>query len=352
MKKVLVTGATGRIGANLIKALTGKGYDLIAFAMKTDPQLVKLNNYDCEIAYGDLLDEESIIHAIHGVDIVLHLGALMVQPERMRESTYWNINVLGTFMFVRAAANAGVKRFIYGSSDAIYSPLNYKYLPIDEDHPKNPINTYSLTKLVGEEILYEASYETGMPVTALRFGSVMAGDEILNNFSVQKAVSILTNFATKPGTHFYREDIKKPWEPLSEFLSEPKKMIIPRAPDFRPWRSHFTDVRDVVAGVIIAMESDRAVGESFNILGPYASSWEQSVKYIAEKTGSDYYECEVHNYFEFELSIEKARHMLGYSPQYDIYKMIDTALDIRNGKSSDLILPMLGNNFEAYDPYK
>jgi nucleoside-diphosphate-sugar epimerase len=349
--KILVTGATGRVGSNLIRDLARTGHSCRAFVIPGDPQVKKLDGLNCEIAPGDLLDEQTIRRATRGVDAVIHLAALMNKPSGMSEAAFWNMNVFGTFVSVRAAAEEGVARYLYGSSDASYSALNYRYLPIDERHPQRPDYLYGLTKLVGEDIVFEAWRETGLPVTVLRYGSVVAGQEILDKFTVGGVMGALKTRATKPGTYFYVEGVKAPWEPLEKYMNDPECKIIPRGPDWRSWRTHMTDVRDVVAGTIKALESDRAVGEAFNILGPCAFTYEQAVKYLAEKTGIRYVECVLHNYFDFEISIRKAKTTLGYAPEYDIYRMIDSALEARSGTDIDVIPPMLGYGFEAYDPY-
>ena len=89
---------------------------------------------------------------------------------------------------------------------------------------------------------------------------------------------------------------------------------------------HFTHVSDAVQGIILALESDAAQGEAFNILGPESRPRELAVKYIAQRTGQKYYEANLQTYWDFECSIEKAKKLLGYQPVFDTRKMIDDAL--------------------------
>jgi nucleoside-diphosphate-sugar epimerase len=93
---------------------------------------------------------------------------------------------------------------------------------------------------------------------------------------------------------------------------------------------HYTHVSDVVQGIILAMESDAAPGEAFNILGPEATPRALAVKYIAEKTGQKYYEAHLDTMWDFECSIEKARRLLGYAPRFTTKMMIDDALAWRD----------------------
>jgi len=350
MSKILLTGATGRIGMNLVKPLLAKGYEIRAFTLKNDSLKEKLKSMNCEIIEGNFLDEESIKKAVKGCDTILHTGAVMFKPADMTESTIWNINVTGTFQLVRSAIYEKVKRFIFISSDATYSPMNYHYLPIDEKHPQQPYSLYGLTKLVGENIVKEAWRETGLPITIIRYGTVYAGDEVLLGWRTRNLMSNLKKTATDPRSSVYDKSVKEPWKPLESTMNSEDQLVIPRGPDFRSWRKHISDVRDSVQGTLLVLENDEAIGEDFNILGPNPITWEQAVKYIAEKTDQSYIECRLNNYCEWELSNEKAKKILGYNPKYDIYKMIDSALDYRNGKDIGVFCPKLGYGLKPYNP--
>jgi len=338
VKKILVTGATGRIGANLIKRLLEKNYKIRAFVMENDPKIGKLKPFNIEIVYGNLLDFKSIKDAVNGVDGVIHLAAIMVKPKNMARSIYFDINVKGTFFLTEAANEYGkIEKFIFSSTDATYSALNPKYLPINEVHPRRPYFLYSLVKVLGEEIVLESFRENQLPVTILRLGSVMAGDEVLNLFRARVVIKFLKEDGIHPSSCMYVKGVKKPWELVEKIIENEEQLIIPLGLDGRSWRIHPTDVRDTVEGIILALESDAAIGEVFNILGPSAVTWEQAVKYIAKKTGEDYVKCKLPNYWEFEIDISKAKTILNYNPKYDIYKMVDSALAYQKGEDIGVI---------------
>lgn len=252
MKKILVTGVTGRVGANLVKCLLERDYEVRAFVMENDPKISKLKLFDIEIVYGNLLDFKSIKDAVNGVDEVIHLAAIMVKPENMSRLTYFDTNVKGTFFVTEAANEYGkIEKFIFASTDAIYPASNPKYLPIDEAHPQNPYFLYSLVKVLGEEIIFEAFRENQLPMTVVRLGLVMAGDEILSLFRARVVIEFLKEDGIHPSSCMYVKGVEKPWELVEKVMENKEQLIIPLGPDGRSWRIHPTDVRDAVKGIIL-----------------------------------------------------------------------------------------------------
>lgn len=327
-KTVLVTGATGRIGSLLCRELWKKGYTVKAFVLPGDPFVKRFEDVPCELVYGNLLDQKSIEKAVAGCETVIHMAACMVPSADMDENTYMDINVKGTWFVTRCALRAGVKRLVYGSSDAVYPPFCHSSNPIFEDAPKRPHFLYPLTKNLNESIVFEAWRESNyeFEVTATRFGTVMAQDEILTCFSAKGINAILHSHATFPATILHRSEIARPWEKFEKLNIPEDALCIPYGPDGRSWRMHYTHVSDVVQGIILAMESDAAPGEAFNILGPEATPRAFAIKYLAEKTGQKFYEAHLDTMWDFECSIEKARRALGYDPQFTSKKLIEDAL--------------------------
>jgi nucleoside-diphosphate-sugar epimerase len=327
-KTVLVTGATGRIGSQLCRELWKRGYAVRAFVLPDDPFVQRFQEVPCDIVRGSVLDQNAIEKAVKDCEIVVHLAACMVPPKEMDENTYMDINVKGTWFVVRCALRAGVKRLVYGGSDAVYPPFRHSTNPIFEDEPQQPHFLYSLTKTLNESIVFEAWRESNykMEATVTRFGSVMAQDEILSCFSADRVKSVLRSHALCPATTLFDPDNTRPWEKFEKLKIPDEALCIPYGPDDRSWRMHFTHVLDAVQGIMLALESSNASGEVFNILGPEATSRASAVKYLAGKTGQRYYEAHLDTMWEFECSIEKARRMLGYDPQFDTKRLIDDAL--------------------------
>lgn len=165
---VLITGAAGFIGRSLAARLAAGGFKARCLVHRGSaaPEL-KAAGLEC--VEGDLLDKPSLERAVAGASAVWHLGAL-VRPREFvvrrseLERKFQAVNALGTENLARAAAAAGVKRFIYFSSISAAGPgLDIK----EEDEPR-PLTAYGRSKLAGELALRQAAGETGLNFIILR----------------------------------------------------------------------------------------------------------------------------------------------------------------------------------------
>lgn len=330
-KEILVTGAAGKIGSQLVKRLLVDGNSVRAFVLRGDPLVNRLDGLQCKIIEGDLSNEEDVKKAVAGCDAILHMAAMMVKPDEMDETLFMEINVKSTWYLVRNALRENVKRFVYASSDCVYSSQSAVHLPMNEDMPKRPTFLYSLSKNIGELIVMEAYRESNHKLEAVitRFGSVVENDDILGCLSNRLIEYTLIHDAVCVDNNIYNHKTTNPIENFRDLNLPDGALINPIGPDGRSWRIHFTHIEDTVDGVMLALEKEEAVGEAFNIHSPSAITWEAAIKYIAEKTGQKYYDAQLENFWEFENNISKARKILGYNPKYDTYSMIDSAIEYR-----------------------
>ncbi len=336
--KVLVTGVTGRVGANLAKTLLERGYEVRGLVMPSDPKEEKLKALDVEIVYGDLSDQASLQSAVKSVQIVVDLAAIIGCPAGMEIATYFDIMVGGKFKLMEAiAADGHVRRIVHISSVAAYSSLNALYTPTDEDHPLQPCDIYGIAKVIAEKTIWCQSQRHRIPTTVLRYGHVDCGEEALNCYTTGFIVGLLRSCGASVWSSIYVEGVKEPWKMIESVMENKNQLIIPRAPDGRTWLWKPCDVRDAIEGTILAMENPSALGEAFNIEGPRAVTWEEIVKYLAPKLGQSYIEVKIPNIWQFETTIGKAKRLPAYRPQYDGYRMVDSAIDMRAGKDIGVI---------------
>ncbi|NNM20125.1 MAG: NAD-dependent epimerase/dehydratase family protein [Gammaproteobacteria bacterium] len=153
----LVTGATGFIGSAVARALLTAGHRVRVMIRATSDRR-NIDGLDVEIVEADLLDPDSLLHAVVGMDYVFHVAAdyrlWVPDPEQL-----YRINVTGTRALLEAARLADVQRVVFTSSVATLG-LNADGTPADESTPvsiNDMIGHYKRSKFLGEELALEAA---------------------------------------------------------------------------------------------------------------------------------------------------------------------------------------------------
>lgn len=324
--KMLVTGSSGRIGSQLVTALKEegnwvRGFDLHEALSTSRKQASQAD----EFVQGGLGDEEALARACESIDVVLHLGAFMSWlPED--EPKLYEANVTGTFNLLRAALAAKVGRFVFASSGEVYPELNPAYQPIDESHPTKPTSAYGLTKLLGEELVSHFG-RRGLPYCILRFAHTQSASELLDENSFFSGPRFYVNAKIKQLKGFPQgEAIQKSIANLEAVVTEKEQLYIGSSPDGTGYRMGLCDVRDMLQGVKLAAVHPKAEGEIFNIGAAESFEFSDAVKQLSEVKKMKVHDVILHTaVYRYDTSIEKARAILGYAPQWDIHKMIEDA---------------------------
>lgn len=179
-KRVLVTGATGTVGPRVVKALCETGYVVRTLSLDAPPPEQWPEGVDTRI--GDVTAPDIVQSAMHDVDSVIHLAALLhiVNPPAALRSQYERINVDGTANVVEAARRAGIRRLVFFSTINVYGASNGGILT--EESPLHPDSFYTQTKAAAEKIVLSAKHEDGTPLgTVLRLGTIY-GARIKGNY--------------------------------------------------------------------------------------------------------------------------------------------------------------------------
>ncbi len=170
MSKVLITGASGRFAEFMVKELRGR-CEMVLFSRKALPP----DRADLPWVQGDLNVYEDCLRAVEGVDFIQHLGAVPSPSDHPELSASrqaqgiplppfdatMHTNIMGTYYLLMAAVKAGVKGMVMTGSNCAFghgfrisnTPFPVQYLPLDEKHPSDVEDSYSYSKLVGEELL-------------------------------------------------------------------------------------------------------------------------------------------------------------------------------------------------------
>lgn len=165
--KILIVGGAGYIGSHVAREFLDQGHSVVVFDNLNTGDRANIFP-DSSLVHGDILDYPAVLTAMKGMDAVVHLAAAKAVGESMANpEKYSRNNLVGTINLVNAACEAGVRRFVFSSSAAVYGePV---YLPADEAHPTNPENYYGFTKLEIERILAWYDRLKGLRFAALRY---------------------------------------------------------------------------------------------------------------------------------------------------------------------------------------
>ena len=107
---------------------------------------------------------------------------------------------------------------------------------------------------------------------------------------------------------------------------EPGVIAVPLEEDGKPFTEHVCDVRDAADAVLLAIESDAAPGQAFNVAGPQSFRYTEVGPMLASKTGLRVVEARCRSIHSYSLSIDKARRLLGYRPRYQVMEAFEEAL--------------------------
>lgn len=305
MKTILLTGANGRIGRNVVPLLLERGYRVRAMMRRPNSAEAWLNQV--EVVQG-ALPHDGVDAAVSGVDAVIHLGGIMPPAS---DDEVFHTNIEGTYRILQAISASEKKpRLIFASSDATYCTgwsLGSYSAPIAENAEQHPTVFYGLSKVLGERMSLYFEELHKVPIVRLRFVWTLEAEEILDLF------------VKAPYRDFLVEEDRNAW-------NEPGIIAVPCEENGSPFTEHVCDVRDAAKAVVLALESDAAVGEAFNVAGPEPFRYMDTGAELASATGMRTVAARCRGIHSYALSIEKARAMLGYQPQFKVMKSLQDAL--------------------------
>jgi NAD dependent epimerase/dehydratase len=172
--RVLVTGADGFIGSHLVERLLAEDAQVRAFCLYTSlGTLGWLDELDPAIAdrldvhVGDIRDARSVRTAVAGMDLVLHLAALIAIPYSYQApASFVDTNVTGTLNVLEAVRDAGTPRMVHTSTSEVYGTP--QTVPIREGHPLQGQSPYSASKIAADQLCHAYACSFGTPVVTLR----------------------------------------------------------------------------------------------------------------------------------------------------------------------------------------
>jgi nucleoside-diphosphate-sugar epimerase len=268
--KVVVTGASGKAGRAVVRDLVDHGTEVVAV------DLVASTESGADSRVADMTDFGQAVECLTRAEAVVHLAAIPAPGIHTEEKTF-RTNMLSTYNVFEAARLLGLQRVVWASSETILGlPFDREqpaYAPIDEEHPPLPQSSYAVAKLLAEELGRQLHRWTGTPHVALRFSNIM-----------------------EPGDY----------NRFPSFWSDAR---------LRSWNLWgYVDVRDVAQSCRLALEADVGA-EHFIIAAADSVMNRPSSELMAEVYPAVRYRPTAGE-FDTLLSIDKARALLGYTPQW------------------------------------
>ena len=277
--KILVTGATGKVGSRFVPRLLAKGYQvriLVRDAAKAS-ELVALG---AEVVTGDLNDAATLPPAVKDVDAVIHIAAFF--RSFTDNEGIIKTNHAGTVALANASVAAGVKRFVFTSTGNVYGPDTYRPSREDDLLDDNDPRAYSSSKIAAEKELMWFHENKGLDIRVLRLGFVY-GDK---DPHIEEIIPVL-----------------KKWKRN------------------RAYRMHMVHHVDVAQALLILLRTDGLNGEIFNLADDAPISLYELVDSFGKvaDTFESAEEAPLTNPFEGVLDISKLRNKTGFRPLVPSY---------------------------------
>lgn len=295
MAKILVTGGAGFIGSNFSNAMAEKGHEVVAIDNLSLGVESNLSN-KVKFIKGDVNKKEDLESSGKNFDYIVHLAASSSAP-MFSDDMYWAYqnNVCGHIRVMQFAKDIGVKKLMFASTSSIYGN---NPVPLTEDQEVVPPNHYSVTKFAQEGASRVFSKAENMEIIAFRFMSVYG----------------------------INEDHKKTFANLaSQFTWDILKGVQPELYGDGTQKRDFTNVKDVVQGIELAMNTDKRYGFNiFNIGTNKAITLIELVDIINKVAGTDVKVKLVENpvregYVRTQLAdINKISKELGFKPAVEL----------------------------------
>ena len=313
--KVLVTGGAGFIGSNLVERLLSQKNEVVCFdnfaTGKRENIEPFLKDPSFKLIEGDIRDLDTCREAVKGVSIVLHEAALGSVPRSVNDPLTSNeVNVSGFLNMLIASRDEGVKRFVYAASSSTYG--DSKELPKVEDKIGKPLSPYAITKYVNELYADVFSKLYGMELIGLRYFNVFGRRQ--DPFGAYAAV-------------------------IPKFV---KALISKESPVINgdgTFSRDFTYVENVIQANELAatVDNPEAVNTVYNVAFGERTTLNQLVDYL--KTSLSRFDPEIANVDikygpprEGDIphslaSIDKARDLLGYHPEFSVKQGLEKAIE-------------------------
>jgi UDP-glucose 4-epimerase len=324
---VLVTGSAGRVGSRVARRLLESGHRVTGFDLRS----AGIEHPAYREVVGGFDERSAAVDAVGGVDAILHLGAFMSWLPADGDRLF-RANVEGTRVLLEEAARVKPRRLVFASSGEVYPENVPDYQPIDENHPLKPRSAYGLTKLLGEELVRFFERSSGTPATILRFSHTQDATELLDPESFFSGPRFFLRSKIRQQEGFGNTAAVAR---LRQADDGGEALVLSRNEAGRPFQMHITDTRDMVEGILLALDHPAAAGQVYNLGATEPVDFAAALPRMAELTALPLKTIDLPGGGVFyRTSNARIRNELGYEPRWTFDRMIDEAVQARAKRAS------------------
>ncbi len=318
---ILITGGAGYIGSHTVINLLKRNYKIIIFDNLSTGHIETINALktigNIEFQKGDLLNikDLELLFEKNKIDAVIHFAAFSLVEESCKNpKKYYENNVIGTLNLLNTMIKYNVKKIVFSSTCATYGVP--KILPLDENHPQNPINPYGNTKLTIEKILKDYDSAYNLKSVILRYFNVAGCDSLIR-----------TGEWHTPETHLIPNVLKAVTDKNKIFKIYGTDYNTPDGTCIRD----YVNVEDLADAHRLSLEylNKNNISDIFNI-GTENGNSVKEVFDICQKVTNTQINVEITERREGDPPIlyanaSKAKNILGWAPEKTLFDSIQTA---------------------------
>jgi UDP-glucose 4-epimerase len=311
IRTVSVTGASGKLGGPLCEALLQAGYRVLAADLRLPVGIDGVEEVQLDVA-----DAKAMEDLVSRSDAVIHLATCKEDRDAVIK-----VSAQGTFNLLDAAMRTKApQRVILASGDAVNGIyFNPQPVPIREDMPLVAYPVYYPLSKVIEEAMFQQYYcQAGVPTVCLRMSWIQAEDDILNHLTV----------GGEPfGVPVWKELMND--QQRAAYGPGRNAAVALRHPDGKPMRRHVVAVEDCVQAYLLALSREGVEGQTFMIAMNDPFNYVEAAAHAAKRLDIPTLDLLDPVGKDFCVDNTKARYVLGYQPKYDIFGLIDHAVEFR-----------------------
>lgn len=309
-KRVLITGATGKVGQTLIKhLLSDKKFDPFIIRALCHNRAPEPNDR-IEIVHGSIEHLSTVEKALDGVTHVVHLATCKETPDQIMD-----VAVKGLFWLLETCRVSPVfQQFILIGGDAAVGHFVYPHpAPVTETQKRSAYpGCYALSKVLEETMLEQYYLQYDLNGCCLRAPWIMEKDDFKYQLSFGADVF---------GGPRWRELVG---EQQADAYIRTNSIPIMLDPNGMPVKRNFIHVEDLVSAILVSLDHPKARQQTFNISMDEPVDYGEMGRYLAATRGLPSVEIKT-QYHSTWLDNAKAKLLLGWRPEYDMKKMIDSA---------------------------